>query len=231
MEKCINAKLSCSSGWLTKFRRVAGVTMALLLAIVVSVQASTYSESVKFDLKMKKASLKEVFQTIADQSEFKFVYNNDVVNDNQKVSVTTEDARVEEILNEILPQHHLAYQVIDRQVIVYPEASKETSAVSSASQQEKSISGTVVDEEGMPLPGVSVIVKGTTVGIVTNVDGKYNLTGIPEDAKVLVFSFVGMRTQEVNIGNKAIIDITLEAEAIGLEEVIAVGYASQKKPM
>ena len=229
MEKCINAKLSCSSGWLTKFRRVAGVTMALLLAIVVSVQASTYSESVKFDLKMKKASLKEVFQTIADQSEFKFVYNNDVVNDNQKVSVTTEDARVEKILDEILPQHHLAYQVIDRQVIVYPEANDGKLKSSVTSPQEKSISGTVVDEEGMPLPGVSVIVKGTTIGIVTNPDGNYNLTGIPADAKTLVFSFVGMRAQEVNIGNKATINITLEAEAIGLDEVIAVGYASQKK--
>ena len=229
MEKCINAKLSCSSGWLTKFRRVAGVTMALLLAIVVSVQASTYSESVKFDLKMKKASLKEVFQTIADQSEFKFVYNNDVVNDNQKVSVTSEDARVEEILDEILPQHHLAYQVIDRQVIVYPAANTGKSATKAANPQEKSISGTVVDQEGLPLPGVSVIVKETTIGIVTDVDGHYNLSGIPSDAKVLVFSFVGMRSQEINIGNQTTINITLEAEAIGLEEVIAVGYATQKK--
>lgn len=94
--------------------------------------------------------------------------------------------------------------------------------------QQKTISGKVVDEQGVPLPGVTVVVKGTTVGMVTNIDGDYNLQ-VPDDAKVLVFSFVGMKTQEVVLGNKTTIDITLEAESIGLEEVIAVGYASQKK--
>lgn len=227
MEKCINVKLSRSSGMLQKLRRVTTATMALLLAFVISVQASTYSESVKFDLKMKKASLKEVFQTITDQSEFKFVYNNDVVNDNQKVSVSTEDARVEEILDEILPQHNLDYKVVDRQVIVYP-AEKETEAIDSEAQQGNTINGKVIDTDGLPLPGVSVIVKGTTIGIVTNPDGEYSLE-VPADAQVLIFSFVGMRAEEVIIGNKTTINVTMEAEAIGLEEVVAIGYGTEKK--
>jgi TonB-linked SusC/RagA family outer membrane protein len=199
----------------------------LLMALVVNVQASSYSESVKFDLKVKQASLKEVFQTITEQSEFKFIYNNDVVNENQKVTLTTKDARVEEILNEILPQHKLDYKVIDRQVIVFP-AESEGITSPAAGQQEKTITGTVTDDAGEPLPGVSVVVKGTTIGIVTDVDGNYALE-VPADTRTLVFSFVGMKTQEVAIGNRTNIDVMLETEAIGLEEVIAVGYASQKK--
>lgn len=229
MEQSVKKMLPRTSGWLRKLRRVSGFTLVMLLAIVINVQANTYSETVKFDLKMKKVSLKEVFQTITDQSEFKFVYNNDVVDDNQKVTVTSEDARVEEILDEILPIHNLEYRVIDRQVIVFP-AEEETETVTSATlPQEKTITGNVVDEGGMPLPGVSVVVEGTTIGIVTNVDGNYSLSGVPENANVLVFSFVGMKQQEVAIGNKTSINITLEEESIGLEEVIAVGYATQKK--
>ncbi|WP_346864408.1 TonB-dependent receptor [uncultured Draconibacterium sp.] len=229
MELSVKKMLPCTSGWQKKLRRISGLTLVMLMAIVVNVQASTYSETVKFDLKMNKASLKEVFQTITDQSEFKFVYNNDVVNDKQRVTVTTEDARVEEILNEILPEHKLEYRVIDRQIIVFPAEGNGVTTSPSTTPQEKTISGKVVDEDGIPLPGVSVIVKGTTIGIVTNPDGEYTLSGIPADSKVLVFSFVGMKKQEMNIGNQSTINITLEAESIGLDEVIAVGYATQKK--
>ncbi|WP_167618114.1 TonB-dependent receptor [Maribellus sediminis] len=216
-------------GWQSKLRRVSALVLLMLTAIVINVQASTYSESVKFDLKMKKASLKEVFQTISDQSEFKFVYNNDVVNDNQQVTITTEGARVEEILDEILPQHKLEYRVIDRQVIVFPAESEKSEPSEAGTPQEKTVSGKVTDAGGTPLPGVTVIVKGTTVGIVTDADGNFNLSGVPADSKVLVFSFVGMKTQEVTIGNMTTFNIAMEEEAIGLDEVIAVGYATQKK--
>lgn len=228
MEHSVRIMPTCFSGWLKTFRHAA-VLIITLMVIASNVQAATYSESVKFDLKMKKVSLKEVFQTITDQSEFKFVYNNDVVNDGQKVSVTTEDARVEEILDEILPTHNLEYRVIDRQVIIFPaEGKAEINSVGTSDAQQKAISGKVVDESGIPLPGVTVVVKGTTVGIVTDIDGNYNLS-VPADARTLVFSFVGMRTQEITIGNQTSINITLESETIGLDEVIAVGYASQKK--
>jgi TonB-linked SusC/RagA family outer membrane protein len=228
MEQSVKSTLSHFIGGLKKLRQVTVILM-LLLAMGLSVQASTYSESVKFDLKMKKVSLKEVFKTITDQSEFKFVYNNDVVNDNQRVSVTSEDARVEEILDEILPKHNLEYRVIDRQVIVFPaEESTESKSVTPAKAEQKTITGKVIDEQGTPLPGVTVIVQGTTVGMVTNVDGEYTLQ-VPADAQTLVFSFVGMKSQEITIGNQTTINVTLAAETIGLDEVIAVGYASQKK--
>jgi len=103
-----------------------------------------------------------------------------------------------------------------------------TSKTSTDGLQEKTIRGKVIDDTGAPLPGVSVIVKGTTVGIITDVDGNYSLE-VPANAETLVFSFVGMKQQEVKIGNNTTVNVTLETEAIGLDEVIAVGYATQKK--
>lgn len=227
MEQNMKGLLSLFLRQLKKIRRTS-IALLLLMALVTNAQASAYSETVTFDLKMEQVTLKEVFKAIADQSEFKFIYNNNEVNDNQKVTFNKQGARVEEILDELLPKHNLDYKVIDRQVIVFPKEVNTTVSSPAAVQQQKTISGKVIDEEGMPLPGVSVVVQGTTIGVVTNVDGNYTLQ-VPDDARVLVFSFVGMRRQQVSIGNRTNIDITLEAETIGLEEVIAVGYASQKK--
>jgi len=95
-------------------------------------------------------------------------------------------------------------------------------------QQQKSIKGKVLDETGTPIPGVSVSVKGTSTGTITNNDGVFNLN-LPAEAKVVVFSFVGMKSQEVAVGNKTTFDIVLKDETIGLEEVVAVGYGTQKK--
>jgi TonB-dependent starch-binding outer membrane protein SusC len=225
MEQNMKGLLSLFLRQLKKIQR-ASIALLLLMALVTNAQASAYSETVTFDLKMKQVTLKEVFKAIADQSEFKFIYNNNEVNDNQKVTFNKQGARVEEILDELLPAYNLEYKVIDRQVIVFPK--EVNTSASAAMQQQKTISGKVIDQEGMPLPGVSVVVQGTTIGVVTDVDGNYTLE-VPDDARVLVFSFVGMKRQQVNIGNQTNIDITLEAETIGLEEVIAIGYASQKK--
>lgn len=229
MEQCINEMPSMIRERLKKLRLATGLLL-FLLAMAINVQASTYSESVKFDLKMNKVSLKEVFQTITEQSEFKFIYNNDVVNDKQKVSVNTDGARVEEILDEILPQFNLEYRVVDRQVIVFPTETKaktETATPGNA-QQQKTISGKVVDDKGAPLPGVAVVVKGTTVGVVTDIDGNYSLQ-VPANAQILAFSFIGMKAQEVTIGNQTTINIAMTADVTDLDEVVVVGYGTQKR--
>lgn len=100
--------------------------------------------------------------------------------------------------------------------------------VGHVSAQQRTITGNVVDDDGLPLPGVSVVIKGTTTGTVTDFDGNFTLSNVQSDATV-VFSFVGMRSQEVLIGNQTVFNITLTSESIGLEEVVAIGYGTQKK--
>ncbi|WP_204273660.1 TonB-dependent receptor plug domain-containing protein [Draconibacterium mangrovi] len=95
--------------------------------------------------------------------------------------------------------------------------------------QQTTVRGKVVGEEGQPIPGVTVTVKGnSTLGIITDVDGNYQLDNVPGDG-TLVFSFVGMKTQEIPVNKRNVIDVTLVQETIGLEEVVAVGYGVQKK--
>ena len=98
----------------------------------------------------------------------------------------------------------------------------------SAAGQQKKLSGLVTGTDKAPLPGVSVVVKGTTVGTITDFDGKFTLS-VPADTRILVFSFVGMKPQEVQIGNQTTLNVTLVEETVGLDEVVVVGYGIQKK--
>ena len=109
--------------------------------------------------------------------------------------------------------------------MVYPS---DTGSLNSLQQQGKKVSGVVTDQNGMAIPGASVVVKGTTIGTITDFDGKFALE-IPTDAQTLVVSFVGMRTQELPVGDLTIFEVTMEEETIGLQEVIAVGYGTQTK--
>lgn len=94
--------------------------------------------------------------------------------------------------------------------------------------QAKNITGKVVDPDGNPIPGVTIIAKGTTVGTASNENGEFSLD-VPEEDNVLVFSFVGMKTKEVNVEGKTSINVTMEIDAVGLEEVVAIGYGTQRK--
>ena len=100
--------------------------------------------------------------------------------------------------------------------------------VSMGSFAQKTVTGKVIDEGGLPLPGVSVVIKGTTTGTVTGVDGDYSVANVSNNA-TLVFSFVGMASQEIAVGNQTTINITMEASSIGLDEIVTVGYGTQKK--
>ncbi|NOR74949.1 MAG: TonB-dependent receptor plug domain-containing protein, partial [Draconibacterium sp.] len=97
-----------------------------------------------------------------------------------------------------------------------------------AMAQQKTLTGTIIGDDGIPIPGVTVFIKGTTSGTVTNIDGNYTLANVPENA-TLSFSFVGMKTQEIVVANQTAINVTMEVDAIGLDEVVAIGYGTARK--
>jgi TonB-linked SusC/RagA family outer membrane protein len=211
-----------------KLTLIMRLSVLLMLIAVFSSTASVYSQATKLTIKMENARLSEVFDAIEDQSEFYFFYNRDYFNDERIVSVDFENKLIDEILKELFKNEAVKYEIYDRNILLtIPEASL-TTAKREVMQQQRSVSGKVTDSGGQPLPGVTVVVKGTTQGTVTDADGNYSLTNIPEDA-TLVFSFVGMRTQEVEVGSQTVINATMVEETIGLEEVVAVGYGTQKK--
>lgn len=214
------------TGW-KKLFLMARITAILLFAGLVQVSASVYSQKTRLNLKLKDASIESVLKTIEDQSEFYFLYRSDLLKKVPRVSLTMKEARLEEVLDQVVVPYGFGYEV-DDQVVVIKKTEEKKPLEEPIVQQENKVTGTVKDASGLPLPGVTVVVKGTTQGTVTNADGEYSLANIPEDA-TLQFSFVGMRMQEVEVGSQTSINIEMEEETIGIDEVVAIGYGTMKK--
>ncbi|MBN1925270.1 MAG: TonB-dependent receptor, partial [Prolixibacteraceae bacterium] len=128
---------------------------------------------------------------------------------------------VDEILTTLFQDRGISFKIMEDNLILLTAEKIEL-------QQERTITGKITDSNEAPLPGVTVLIKGTTQGTISNFDGNYTLSGVSGDA-TLVFSFVGMRTQEIPVAKQTNINITMEEDAIGIEEVVAVGYGYQKK--
>ncbi len=209
----------------SKVLRVMRLTFYLVLLVVFqAVAGTTYSQNTRLSFKMNDAKVKEVLTLIEENSEFYFLFNSKLIDVERKVDINVSNQQVDKILNNLFAGHNVAYTVIDRQIIIQPtEVPVETSSV-----QQRTVAGVVKDDTGSPLPGVSVVAKGTTRGSLTDMNGKYQVS-LDESDKVLVFSFVGMVSQEVAIGDQRTINITMAQENIGLEEVVAVGYGVQRK--
>jgi len=206
--------------------RIMKLTLAISVFFVISVAASTYSQTTKLSLKLKNSTLKEVLNRIENQSEFFFLYKIEEFDENKRIDIDLENASVSQILDEVLRGQSMTYDIYDRQIIIRKETPVPASGDSS---QKLKVSGRVTDSAGQPLPGVTVMVKGTTdAGTITDSGGLFSLQNIPSDAK-LVFSFIGMRTQEIEVAGKAEINLVLTEETIGIEEVVAVGYGTMKK--
>ena len=204
------------------------MTMRLIVFLffvsLVHVSASVYSQKTKLNIKLENVTLQQVFTAIQDQSEFDFFYKNEQIPADTRVSVQYQDEAVEVVLDKILKGTGLTYHVMDKDIVISVGGMRNEVN----SQQQKTVSGKVTDSSGAGLPGVSVVVKGTTTGVITDMDGKYTLAKVPENATIQ-FSFVGMKTQEIAVVGKTSIDVKLFEDAIGLEEVVAVGYGVQKK--
>jgi TonB-dependent starch-binding outer membrane protein SusC len=186
----------------------------------------TYSQTQMLNLKMGKTTVKEALLKIEDQSEFYFMFSSKIIDINREVVVNVENRRIDQVLTALFEGTDVGYTIKDRIIVLTtPEVLSETGLYAF---QQNTVSGVVTDKSGTPLPGVSVVVKGTTQGTVSNSDGKYTLTSFPENA-TLVYSFVGMKKQEISAAGKSVINVTLEEETIGLEEVVAIGYGTQKK--
>lgn len=205
------------------------LTSFLFLIALVQATASVYSQTTLLSLNMKNSSLKEVFREIEKQSEFTFLYNDAKINVNKEVNVDFQSSKIEDILKQVLHGTGIAFVVIDKQIVLSGN-DQLSSAVEAAQQQVHKITGRITDQAGVSLPGVSIVLKGTSTGVITDGEGNYSLSGIPANA-ILQFSFVGMKMHEIVVGNKTTINVVLSEETIGLEEVVAIGYGTQKKSL
>jgi TonB-linked SusC/RagA family outer membrane protein len=207
---------------LKKILRIMRITAVIVFVLSMHVYAESFGQVDKINLKMS-SNIKEVFEQLEKVSNYRFVLKYDQTILDKKVDVNYTNEKIDKVLDDLLKNTGFTYKVIDRYIAIVPIIEQ-----NSVSQQQKSVSGKVSDSSGGTLPGVSVIVKGTNNGTISDANGNYSLSNIPDNA-VIQFSFVGMKGQEIEVRNKIKIDVTLAEDAIGIEEVVAIGYGVQKK--
>ncbi len=209
---------------LKKTLLIMRIAVILLLVGILQVHATdAYSQKTKLSINLSNSSLAEVFDRIEAQTEFYFLYNEKLIDTERKVNLEITDQRIEDVLKSLFAGTDVEYSIIDRKIILAP-----TGLGVGQQQPGRTVTGTVRDGSGQPIPGATVLVKGTTMGLITDINGKFSIN-LPDKAETLVFSFVGMKSQEVNVRGRATINVVMAEETIGIEEVVAIGYGTMKK--
>lgn len=199
------------------------IMVLLLISIMQTFALNTDAQSSKISISAKEMKLEDILIQVENQTKYRFAYNKNEVDINKNYSININNAEIKELLSQLFLESEVNYSIIDRQIIL-----SQANKYSTLTQQQKSISGKVVDSAGVSLPGVSVVIKGTTIGTITDGNGNYTISN-NLNAAILQFSFVGMKTQDVVVSNKATINVTLIEESIGLDEVVAIGYGTSTK--
>lgn len=198
----------------------------LLLFGALQVSAAGFSQSVSF--RGENVPLEKVFTAINEQTDYSVFYNYSLLQGTRPVSLNVRNASVEAVLYACLKGQGLTWSVEDKLILIKKE-DRQAAAISDPPVVDTiALRGRVTDTEGLPLPGVSVQVKGTSKGTATGEDGRYELAGVDE-AAVLVFSFVGFKTREVAADGRTEINVTLEPDIGALEEVVVIGYGEQSR--
>ncbi|GAL82695.1 putative outer membrane protein [Algibacter lectus] len=165
---------------------------------------------------------------IKDQTDYRFIYRADLFENYPKVSLKKGVVKAKDLLQKALSQGQFEYQFSkEKDILIKAKSSEVTADKHSTSAQQYTITGVVLDDKGMPLPGVNVILKGKNKGAFTDFDGKYSikLKNIDKNT-MLTFSYVGFKIQEVVIGNKTVVDVIMVADFSGLNEVVVIGYGT-----
>lgn len=199
-------------------------TLFFMLLSLLSSHAATYAQKTKLDLSFKDRHIREILNQIEDQSEFTFMYDNSKVDVEQRVSIDLKSATIDETLDKIFQDTGVSYKIMGRHIMLYAG-----SEIANTNKQGNiKVTGKVADPSGASLPGVTIIIKGSSVGTISDNEGAYSLSNVPDNG-ILEFSFVGMKTLEVTVNKRSVINVTLEEETIGIEEVVAIGYGSVRK--
>ena len=202
---------------------VMKITALLLLVVIMQVSASSYAQ--KISLSENNTSIKKLLKEIRKQSGYNFIVTESMLKNTQPVSIHVSDASLNEVLNDVFTGQPLNYTIIKNTVVVREkDIPEKTQKIADASII---VSGTVTDEKGLPLPGVTVVVEGTDKSAATDKDGQYTIKA--DGKQTLVFSFIGYKKAKVVIDNNQQINVRLIIESNDLNEVVVVGYGTQKK--
>ena len=181
----------------------------------------SFAQKVEISIDAQNQTVEKVLKEIEKQSGFGFFFNNKHVNLKRVVSVSVDKSNIFKVLDKIFEGTDVKYSVLDKKIILSTE-------MTSKQQQAVKISGKVVDVNGEPVIGASIVEKGTTNGTVTNLQGDFSLS-VSSDKAVIEISYIGYQPQELKVIAGKPLNVTMKEDAQALEEVVVVGYGSQKK--
>jgi TonB-linked SusC/RagA family outer membrane protein len=211
--------LSCSApSFLQKLILVMKLTFALVLIGCLHVSAGVYSQS-RISVDFQSVQLKKALSVIEKKSNYRFVYRENLVSDAPRITLTMNNAEVTEVLNNILSKTGLTWQLMGSNLVVLK--------TSNTIVTELQVTGKVTSSTGEAIAGASVNIKGSSVGVATGTDGAYSIN-VPDSA-VLIISSIGFITEEIPVNGRTTIDVVLRAAETSLEQVVVVGYGTQRK--
>lgn len=208
----------------------------LLIMTGVSFAGITHAQEVldkPITLDIKNQTLKEVLRKIESELDVKFAYSKEAIASLERISVHANNEKLSDVLDKLLKPRQIHYYVIGNQIILnryvdFRGGLKNDDSILGSKSSENIISGKVTSEAGEPIPGVNIILKGTTIGTVTDVEGHY-LLEVPDLTGTLLFSYIGYTTSEVPISGRTSVDVILLEDTRRLDEVVVVGYGTVKK--
>ena len=184
-----------------------------------------YAQKTMLNIALNNKTVDEILTELEKGTEFVFFYNNIQIDVKRRVTIKAANKSIFKVLDEIFKGTNIAYKVLDRNIVLYDKAT-ETDGVS-AVRQVSTIKGSVSDTAGEPIIGASILVQGTTNGVITDIDGNFILNNVASGA-TLVVSYVGYKTQNISISGKTSFNIVLVEDTEILDEVVVVGYGIQK---
>jgi len=213
MENNIHYKLL----WSTKIFRYMRLILFFILIGLLPLEATVLSQNPNLNVEVNEMAMRDALRKIEQESGMRFFMSDDLSAMNEIVRVKTKGMSFDEIMKQVLGKHGLSYKIIDNGLVIITEKN-----------QDKMITGTVTDKNNEPLPGVNIQVKGSSTGVITDIDGNYMIS-ISDENAVLVFSYIGFLTQEIAPRNQSTLNVILSEDTKQLEEVVIVGYGTQKR--
>lgn len=196
----------------------------LIVALAFSgLHAEVWSQEKKMDLRLGEIRLERLFEVLEQRTNLRFVFNHEAVQ-GYTVQADMKDKTVEEVLDAALKDTPLEYEVLGGHIVISPRTAQQ-----GQQQDVLTIRGTVTDATGAPMPGVTVMLEGTNFGAATDADGNYEMSIQKEHAGTLIFSFVGMKTQEIAINGRTVINVKMEEDAAEMDEVVVTGIFNKAK--
>ena len=203
------------------FSNIMKISVLLLFVVMFNAMAtSVYGQNETFKINMQNVIVRDVLKAVEAKTGYRFFFSDNFADIYRIVSIDVESNDVTELLSQVFQMSTVTYKILDNNVVVITPLKTERQGIT--------ITGTVTDADGIPMPGVTVLVKGSMQATVTNANGAYAINA-PDGNATLAFSFVGYASQEIAVGDLRVINVALSETTRQIEEVVVVGFGTQKK--